>query len=65
VPYDRAGAVSTVYARGQVLRREDRADGIWLDVEVPHALAGLVEPYREQSVGSSNTSERARAAAAR
>jgi GTP-binding protein HflX len=65
VPYDRAGALATVYARGQVLRREDRADGIWLDVEVPHALAGLVEPYREQWVGNANVVERARAAAAR
>jgi GTP-binding protein HflX len=65
VPYDRAGAVSAVYARGQVLWREDRADGIWLDVEVPHALAGLVEPYREQWVGSANIVERDRIAAAR
>jgi GTP-binding protein HflX len=46
VPYDRAGVLGTLYARGQVTRREDRADGIWLDVEVPPALAGLVAPYR-------------------
>jgi GTP-binding protein HflX len=65
VPYARAGVVSAVYARGQVLWRDDRADGIWLDAEVPRALAGLVEPYREEWVGSANIVERARAAAAR
>ena len=57
--------MSAVYARGRVLRREDRQDGIWLDAEVPHALAGLVEPYREQPVGSVNIVERARAVAGR
>jgi len=46
VPYERGGVLSRVYARGRVLRREDRPDGIWLDVEVPHALEGLVRPYR-------------------
>ena len=46
VPYERGGILSRVYARGRVLGREDRADGIWLDVEVPRALEGLVRPYR-------------------
>ena len=46
VPYERGGILSRVYARGRVLGREDRADGIWLDVEVPPALEGLVRPYR-------------------
>jgi GTP-binding protein HflX len=46
VPYERSGILSRVYARGRVLGREDRADGIWLDVEVPRALEGLVQPYR-------------------
>jgi GTP-binding protein HflX len=46
VPYERGGVLSRVYARGRVLGREDRPDGIWLDVEVPRALEGLVEPYR-------------------
>jgi GTP-binding protein HflX len=46
VPYERVGILSRVYARGRVLRREDRPDGIWLHVEVPRALEGLVKPYR-------------------
>jgi GTP-binding protein HflX len=46
VPYERGGILSRVYARGRVLGREDRADGIWLDVEVPRALEGLVRPFR-------------------
>jgi GTPase len=46
VPYARGGVLSRVYARGRVLRREDRADGIYLEVEVPRALEGLVRPYR-------------------
>ncbi len=46
VPHERARVVSSVYARGRVLRREDRPDGVWLEAEVPRALAGLVEPYR-------------------
>ncbi len=63
VPYERAGVLSGVYVRGQVLRREDRADAIWLDVEIPRALAGLVEPYRVETVGLSERAERARVAA--
>jgi GTPase len=46
LPYERGGILSRVYARGRVLGREDRPDGIWLDVEVPRALEGLVRPYR-------------------
>src|SRR5215510_5964732 len=46
VPYERGGILSRVYARGRVLGREDRPDGIWIDVEVPHALEGLIRPYR-------------------
>jgi GTPase len=46
VPYERGGILSRVYARGRVLVREDRPDGIWLEVEVPRALEGLVRPYR-------------------
>jgi GTP-binding protein HflX len=63
VPYDRAGVVSLIYARGQVLRREDAADGIRLDAQIPRALAGVVEPYREESVGTSVTVGRGRHAA--
>jgi GTP-binding protein HflX len=63
VPYDRTGIVSLIYARGQVLRRVDAADGIQLDAQIPRALAGVVEPYREESVGVSVTVGRARLAA--
>jgi GTP-binding protein HflX len=50
VPYERGAILSRVYARGRVLGREDRADGIWLDVEIPRALEGLVRPYRVPGV---------------
>jgi GTP-binding protein HflX len=56
VPYERGGILSRVYARGRVLGREDRPDGIWLDVEVPRALEGLVRPYRVS--GSNGSAER-------
>ncbi|MBI2459946.1 MAG: GTPase HflX [Candidatus Rokubacteria bacterium] len=42
VPYGRAGLLGALYERGRVLRREDRPDGILLDVELPQRLAGLV-----------------------
>jgi len=46
LPYDRAGVLSALYARGRVVAREDGPDGIRLEVEVAWALAGLVAPYR-------------------
>ncbi len=49
VPYDRAGVLGALYGRGHVARREDRPDAIWLEVEVPRALAGLVAPYRAEA----------------
>jgi GTP-binding protein HflX len=52
VPYERAGILSSVYARGHVLAREDRSDGIRLEVEVPRALTGLIAPFRDDTVGT-------------
>jgi GTP-binding protein HflX len=46
VPYQQASVLSLLYERGRVLRREDQADAVWLDVEVPRSLAGAVSPYR-------------------
>jgi GTP-binding protein HflX len=46
VPHARSGVLGVLYERGRVLDREDHADGIWLRVELPVALAGLVAPYR-------------------
>jgi GTPase len=63
IPYDQGAALGAVYARGQVVRREDRPDGIWLDVEVPRALAGLVAPYRVEAVGTTHSVKRTRTAA--
>jgi len=63
VPYDRAGVLGALYARGRVTLREDRPDGIWLDVEVPPALAGLVAPYRVEESTRQRTIRRARVAA--
>jgi GTP-binding protein HflX len=59
VPYERGGILSRVYARGRVLGREDRPDGIWLDVEVPRALEGLVRPYRVSGSNGAGARERA------
>jgi GTP-binding protein HflX len=61
VPYERVGILSRVYARGRVLEREDRPDGIWLDVEVPRALEGLVKPYRVSGAYGADAREPARA----
>jgi GTPase len=60
VPYERGGVLSRVYARGRVLRREDRADGIYLEVEVPRALEGLVRPYRISGTDGATGREPAR-----
>jgi GTP-binding protein HflX len=65
VPYDRAGILPTLYARGRVLAREDRPDAIWLDVDVPRSLTGLVSPYRVESVGVAQVPAEPRAAAGR
>jgi GTP-binding protein HflX len=51
VPYHRASLVATVYQRGRVRSREDRADGIWLDVDVPRQLSASVARYRIPSPG--------------
>ena len=46
VPYERGGILGRLYTRGRVLGREDRPDAIYLEVEVPRALDGLVRPFR-------------------
>jgi GTP-binding protein HflX len=46
VPYSRAGVLDLLYGRGRVRSREDGADGIRLDVEIPRGLVGAVAPYR-------------------
>jgi GTP-binding protein HflX len=63
VPYERGGILSRVYARGRVLRREDRPDGIWMDVEVPRALEGVVRPYRVSGAAGPGAREPLRASA--
>ncbi len=60
VPYERGGILGRVYARGRVLGREDRPDGIWLDVEVPRALEGLVRPYRVSGADGAGVRESGR-----
>ncbi len=65
VPYDRAAVLGDLYGRGRVLRRDDRPDGIWLEVELPHSLAGLVAPYCVEPRGTSWSVRRPRVAAGR
>jgi GTP-binding protein HflX len=60
VPYERGGILNRVYSRGRVLGREDRPDGIWLDVEVPRALEGLVRPFRVPDADGTATRATAR-----
>ena len=57
VPYERGGILSRVYTRGRVLGREDRPDGIWLDVEIPRAMEGLVRPYRVSGANGAGVRE--------
>jgi GTP-binding protein HflX len=49
VPFARTSILGPVYARGHVLRREDRSDGVFLEVEVPPTLTGLVAPFRVET----------------
>jgi GTP-binding protein HflX len=63
LPYDRVGVAAEIYSRGRVVSRDDRADAVWLDVEVPRALAGLVAPYRVDRIEASWNPGAARAAA--
>jgi GTP-binding protein HflX len=49
VPFARTSILGPVYARGHVLRREDRSDGVFLEVEVPPTLTGLVAPFRAET----------------
>jgi GTP-binding protein HflX len=63
LPYDRVGVAAEIYSRGRVVSRDDRADAIWLDVEVPQALAGLVAPYRVDRIEATWNPGAARAAA--
>jgi GTP-binding protein HflX len=49
LPYDQGGLVASVYERGRVWAREDAADGIRLDVEVPRGLTGALAPYRVEA----------------
>lgn len=45
IPYADGPALSLCYERGRVLHREDLTDGVHLDVELPHHLAGSVSAY--------------------
>jgi GTP-binding protein HflX len=58
LPYARAGVLDAIYRRGRVREREDRSDGIWLDVEVPRAIAGLVRPYQVAELDGRGTGAR-------
>jgi len=46
IPYSDGGALSLCYDRGRVLHREDRGDGILLEVELPLSQVGAVSAYR-------------------
>ncbi len=62
VPYDQAAVLGILYARGRIVSRQDGPDGIWLDVEAPRSLEGLVAPYRILPAGMAEPVEGAHAA---
>jgi GTP-binding protein HflX len=45
IPYGDGGALSLCYERGRVLHREDRGEGIFLEVELPLSQIGAVSAY--------------------
>jgi len=57
LPYADGAALSLCYERGRVLRREDRNEGIFLDVELPYSLVGAVWNYRASSIQPSAVSD--------
>ncbi len=46
LPHDQRGLLALIYERGRVLRREDRPEGILVEVEVPRPLAGRCSEFR-------------------
>ena len=40
LPHDRGSLIALLYERGRILRRDDRPEGILIDVELPRPLAG-------------------------
>ena len=47
IPYSDGPALAVCYERGRVLSRSDDAEGIRLEVELPHRLLSPLSPYRE------------------
>ncbi len=45
IPYATGGVLAEVYAHGRVLRRDDKPEGIALEVEVPSTTLGRLRPY--------------------
>jgi GTP-binding protein HflX len=45
IPYAAGSVLADVYAQGRVLRRDDRPEGIAVEVEVPSATLGRLRPY--------------------
>ena len=44
LPYQRGDLVALCYERGRVRVREDRPDGVYLEVDLPQGLAGSILP---------------------
>ncbi|HXX39315.1 MAG TPA: GTPase HflX [bacterium] len=49
VPHAEGGAIAAVYEGGRVVRREDRAEGVALDAEIPSAMARRLRRYLIES----------------
>ena len=45
VPYERADLVAMAHRSGEVLKRDDRAEGTWLVANVPPGVGRLLVPY--------------------
>jgi GTP-binding protein HflX len=49
IPRDRAGVLAGVYAHGRVVRREDTAEMIVVEAEVPGSALGRLRPYVQEA----------------
>ena len=57
LPYDKAGLENTIAARGKVLARDWRPEGLWLDALVEVRDLHLVTPYLLREPDKADESE--------
>jgi hypothetical protein len=45
IPHAEAGLLSRIYAQGRVVRREDTAEGMLIEAEIPPGLLARLQGY--------------------